>query len=110
MVAVRALSYRELAGLRITEFLPLVVFALILATIVGLIVVWGDALAQNSLDQSYPAMLAARRVVFPAWASANILVVVALVLARVFTPAITAARKDLSNISRTARFACHQSK
>jgi ABC-type antimicrobial peptide transport system permease subunit len=105
MVAVRGLSYRQLAGLLITEFLPLVVFALILATIVGLIVVWGDALGQNSLNQSYLGILAARRVVFPLWASANILVIVALVLAGVFIPALTAARKDLSKMSRTVRFA-----
>jgi ABC-type antimicrobial peptide transport system permease subunit len=105
MVAVRGLSYRQLAGLLITEFLPLVVFALILATVVGLIVVWGDALGQNSLNQSYLGMLAARRVVFPFWASANILVIVGLVLAGVFIPAMTAARKDLSKMSRTVRFA-----
>jgi len=105
MIAVRGLSYRQLAGLLITEFLPLVIFALILATIVGLIVVWGDALGQNSLNQSYLGILAARRLVFPLWASANILVIVALVLAGVFIPALTAARKDLSKMSRTVRFA-----
>jgi len=105
MIAVRGLSYRQLAGLLITEFLPLVIFALILATIVGLIVVWGDALGQNSLNQSYLGILAARRVVFPLWASANILVIVALVLSGVFIPALTAARKDLSKMSRTVRFA-----
>ncbi|HWY28236.1 MAG TPA: FtsX-like permease family protein [Candidatus Sulfotelmatobacter sp.] len=105
MVAVRGFSYRQLAGLLITEFLPLVIFALILATIVGLVVVWGDALGQNSLNQSYLGMLAARRVVFPLWASANILVIVGLVLAGVFIPAIAAARKDLSKMSRTVRFA-----
>ncbi len=105
MVAVRGLSYRQLAGLLITEFLPLVIFALILATVVGLIVVWGDALGQNSLDQSYLGILAARRVVLPLWASANILVIVSLVLAGVFIPALTAARKDLSKMSRTVRFA-----
>ena len=105
MVSVRGLSYRQLAGLLITEFLPLVTFALILATIVGLIVVWGDALGQNSLNQNYLQILAARRVVFPLWASANILVIVALVLIGVFLPALTAARKDLSKMSRTVRFA-----
>jgi len=105
MVSVRGLSYRQLAGLLITEFLPLVIFALILATIVGLIVVWGDALGQNSLNQNYLQILAARRVVFPLWASANILVIVALVLAGVFIPALMAARKDLSKMSRTVRFA-----
>jgi len=105
MVAVRGLSYRQLAGLLITEFLPLVIFALILATTVGLVVVWGDALGQNSLDQSYLGMLAARRVIFPLWATANILVIVALILAGVFIPAAAAARKDLSKMSRTVRFA-----
>ncbi|HEX9613091.1 MAG TPA: ABC transporter permease [Candidatus Bathyarchaeia archaeon] len=105
MIAVRGLSYRQLAGLLITEFLPLVIFALILATTVGLVVVWGDALGQNSLDQSYLGMLAARRVIFPFWATANILVIVALILAGVFIPAATAARKDLSKMSRTVRFA-----
>jgi ABC-type antimicrobial peptide transport system permease subunit len=105
MVAVRGLSYRQLAGLLITEFLPLVVFAFILATAVGLVVVWGDALAQNSLNPSYLGMLAARRIVFPLWAIVNILVIVALILAGVFIPAITAARKDLSKMSRTVRFA-----
>ena len=105
MVSVRGLSYRQLAGLLITEFLPLVIFALVLATIVGLIVVWGDALGQNSLNQNYLQILAARRVVFPLWASANILVIVALVLIGVFLPALTSARKDLSKISRTVRFA-----
>jgi len=82
-----------------------VIFALILATIVGLIVVWGDALAQSSLNRSYLEMLAARRVVFPFWASANILVIVALILVGVFMPAMAAARKDLSKMSRTVRFA-----
>jgi ABC-type antimicrobial peptide transport system permease subunit len=105
MIAVRGLSYRQLAGLLITEFLPLIIYAVILATVVGLIVDWGDSLAQNSLNQSYLGMLAPRRVVFPLWASANILVIVALILAGVFVPAITAARKDLSKMSRTVRFA-----
>src|SRR5207253_6754164 len=76
MIAVRGLSYRQLAGLLITEFLPLVIFALILATVVGLIVVWGDALGQNSLNQSYLQILAARRVVLPRWASPTLPVLV----------------------------------
>jgi ABC-type antimicrobial peptide transport system permease subunit len=105
IAAVRGLSYRQLAGLLITEFLPLVVYALILASAVGLIVVWGDAQAQNSLNSSYLSLLEPRRVVFPLWASENILGIVALLLAGVFIPAAFAARKDLSKMSRTVRFA-----
>ncbi len=105
MIAVRGLSYRQLLGLLITEFLPLVIFSLILGTIVGLVVIWGDAQGQNSLNQGYLAILAARRIIFPQWALLNIFGIIALLLAGVFLPAILAARKDLSKMNRTVRFA-----
>jgi hypothetical protein len=105
MVAVRGLSYRQLAGLLITEFLPVVVYALILATVVGLIVVWGDAQGVNSLNGGYLSLLEPRRVTFPLWASINIFAIIGLLLAGVFIPAAFAARKDLSKMSRTVRFA-----
>ena len=105
MIAVRGLSYRQLAGLLVMEFLPLVVFSLILATTVGIIVVWGDAQGQNSLNQGYLSILAARRVIFPFWALANILGIVTLLIVGIFLPAIFAAKKDLSKMNRTVRFA-----
>jgi len=105
MLAVRGLSYKQLLGLLVTEVLPLVIFALILATVVGLITVRGDSLAQNSLTPNYASLLAPRRVVFPLWASENILAIIGLLFLGVFLPAITAARKDLSKMSRTVRFA-----
>ena len=105
MLAVRGLSYKQMLGLLVTEVLPLVIFALILATAVGLITVRGDSLAQNSLTPNYSSLLAPRRVVFPLWASENILAIIGLLLLGVFLPAITAARKDLSKMSRTVRFA-----
>jgi ABC-type antimicrobial peptide transport system permease subunit len=105
MMAVRGMSYRQMLGLLVTEVLPLVIFALILATAVGLITVRGDSLAQNSLTPNYSSLLAPRRVVFPLWASENIFAIVGLLLLGVFLPAITAARKDLSKMSRTVRFA-----
>ncbi len=105
MLAVRGLSYKQMLGLLVTEVLPLVVFALILATAVGLITVRGDSLAQNSLTPNYASLLAPRRVVFPLWASENILAIIGLLFLGVFLPAITAARKDLSKMSRTVRFA-----
>jgi len=105
MLAVRGLSYKQMLGLLVTEVLPLVIFALILATAVGLITVRGDSLAQNSLTPSYSSLLAPRRVVFPLWALENIFAIVGLLFLGVFLPAITAARKDLSKMSRTVRFA-----
>jgi ABC-type antimicrobial peptide transport system permease subunit len=105
MLAVRGLSYKQLLGLLVTEVLPLVIFALILATAVGLITVRGDSLAQNSLTPNYASLLAPRRIVFPLWASENILAIIGLLFLGVFLPAITAARKDLSKMSRTVRFA-----
>ena len=105
MLAVRGLSYKQMLGLLVTEVLPLVIFALILAAAVGLITVRGDSLAQNSLTPNYSSLLAPRRVVFPLWASENILAIIGLLFLGVFLPAITAARKDLSKMSRTVRFA-----
>jgi len=105
MLAVRGLSYKQMLGLLVTEVLPLVIFALILATAVGLITVRGDSLAQNSLTPNYATLLAPRRVVFPLWASENIFAIIGLLFLGVFLPAITAARKDLSKMSRTVRFA-----
>lgn len=105
MIAVRGLSYRQLLGLLITEFLPLVIFSLIIGSSVGLAIVWGDAQGQNSLNQGYLALLAARRVVFPLWALANIFAILGLLIGGVLLPAILAARKDLSKMNRTVRFA-----
>ena len=106
MLAVRGLSYRQMLGLLVTEVLPLVVFALILATIVGLITVRGDTLAQNSITGiNYFTLLASRRVIFPLWSLENIFAIVALLFVGTFLPAILAARKDLSKMSRTVRFA-----
>ncbi len=105
MIAVRGLAYRQILALLITEVLPLVIFAVILATIVGLIVVRGDSLASNSLNTSYDTLLAPRRVIFPFWALSNILSIVGLMLLGLFIPAFAFARKNLSRISRTVRFA-----
>ncbi len=107
MIAVRGFSYRQLLGLLMTEVLPLVIFALILATVVGLITVRGDTLALNSLNFSpdYYSLLSPRRLVFPVWAQSTLSIIVGLLLLGVFLPAIVFARKDLSKMSRTVRFA-----
>ncbi len=105
MIAVRGLTYRQILALLVTEVLPLVIFAVILASVVGLIVVRGDSLAFNSLNTSYDTLLAPRRVIFPVWALSNILSIVGLMLLGVFIPAVAFARKNLSRISRTVRFA-----
>jgi len=105
MIAVRGFSYKQLFGLLATEVLPLIIFALILATTVGLIIVRGDTLAQNTLNTNYANLLAPRRVIFSLWALENILGIVGLMMLGIFLPAIAAARKDLSKMSRTVRFA-----
>ncbi len=106
MIAVRGLSYRQLLGLLVTEVLPLVIFALVLATIVGLITVRGDTLALNSLSPGdYYALLAPRRIVFPFTSQVTLLAITGLLLAGVLLPAIAFARKNLSKMSRTVRFA-----
>ncbi len=107
MVAVRGFSYRKVLGLLVTEVLPLVLFALILASIVGLITVRGDILALNtqSFSFDYYSILSPRRLVFPQPAQLTLLTIYGLLVLGVFVPAIVFARKDLSKISRTVRFA-----
>ncbi len=107
MIAVRGLSYRRIMGLLIAEVLPLVIFALILATAVGLITVRGDTLASTSqtFGIDYYLLLAPRRVVFPLWSQETIALVIGLIFLGVLVPALASARKDLSKMSRTVRFA-----
>lgn len=107
MIAVRGLSYRQVLGLLVTEVLPLVVFALILAVTVGLITVRGDiaALSSTAFSFDYYSLLSPRRLVFPPSAQIMLATVFGLLAIGVFLPAIVFARKDLSKISRTVRFA-----
>jgi len=107
MIVVRGLSYRKLIGLLVAEVLPLVIYALILATAVGLITVRGDAIAASSqtFTTDYYLLLAPRRVVFPVWALEILATVVGLLFLGVLAPAFSSARKDLSKMSRTVRFA-----
>ncbi len=106
MISVRGLSYRQLLGLLITEVLPLVIFALALAAVVGIITVRGDNLALDSFsNQDFYALLSPRRIVFPLAEQMILGSIIGLLLLGVFLPAIFSARKDLSKVSRTVRFA-----
>ncbi len=107
MISVRGLSYRGLLGLLLTEIVPLVLFGLILGIVVGLITVRGDAMAASfqSFSVNFTDLLSPRRVVFPAWSQLQLGVVIGLLLSGVFAPVIFAARKNLSKMSRTVRFA-----
>ena len=107
MISVRGLSYRGLLGLLLTEIAPLVLFGLILGIVVGLITVRGDAMASGfqSFSVNFTDLLSSRRVVFPAWSQQQLGVVIGLLLSGVFAPVVFAARKNLSKMSRTVRFA-----
>jgi len=74
---------------------------------VGLVTVRGDIMALNSQSFSpdYYSLLAPRRIAFPPSAQTTLLTIYGLLLIGVFVPAIVFARKDLSKISRTVRFA-----
>src|SRR3989442_8382446 len=106
MISVRGLSYRQLLGLLITEVLPLVIFAVALAAVVGIITVRGDTLALGSFsNQDFYALLSPRRIAFPLAEQMILSSIIGLLLVGVFLPAIFSARKNLSKVSRTVRFA-----
>jgi ABC-type antimicrobial peptide transport system permease subunit len=107
MISVRGLSYRGLLGLLLTEIVPLVIFGLILGIVVGLITVRGDAMAAGlqSFSANFYDLLSPRRVVFPVWSQLQLAIIIGLLLLGVFLPVILAARKNLSKMSRSVRFA-----
>src|SRR2546422_1334273 len=106
MVSIRGLSYRQLLGLLITEVLPLVIFPLAFAAVVGIITVRGDTLALGSFsNQDFYALLSPRRIAFPLAEQMILSSIIGLLLVGVFLPAIFSARKNLSKVSRTVRFA-----
>jgi ABC-type lipoprotein release transport system permease subunit len=107
MISVRGLSYRGLLGLLLTEIVPLVIFGLILGIVVGLITVRGDAMAASlqSFSVNFYDLLSPRRVVFPVWSQLQLGAIIGLLLLGVFLPVILAARKNLSKMSRSVRFA-----
>jgi len=99
MMAVRGLSFKQLAVMLLTENVAVVVFAVLLGAAVGLIIVNGNVASFNSTTPS----IIAKRVIFPTDALLTVFAYFGLVFASTIIPVLFMARRFMSRLERTVR-------
>jgi len=99
IMGVRGLSFKQLTIMLLTENLSVVVFAVLLGTVAGLIVVYGNTVSITSTASS----LVTHRVVFPLDASLAILSFFVLVFASTILPVLFMTRRYISRLERVVR-------
>jgi ABC-type antimicrobial peptide transport system permease subunit len=97
---VRGLSFRQLVIMLLAENLAIIIFAVILGTAVGLIIVHGSIIALNT---SQYAMLVAHRMVFPSDATLTLLASFILVFSSSILPVIAVTKRYVSKLERIVR-------
>jgi len=99
MMAVRGLSFKQLTIMLLTENLAVVTFAVLLGTLAGLILVYGNVASSSSTIAS----LVSKRLVFPVDSLLTIFAYVGLVFASTIIPVILMSRKYISRLERVVR-------
>lgn len=105
IMAVRGVSYRQLLGILLMESLPIIMFAIGLGTIVGVINIYGNAVAFNNLflGQSFQEALIPYRLVIPPWVQLTLAIIFGSILFSVILPALLEARKTSEKMTRMVR-------
>jgi ABC-type antimicrobial peptide transport system permease subunit len=108
IMSVRGLSFKQLATMLLTENLAVVVFALLLGTIVGLITVYWNVSAMETMPFFSPVLpyaspVLAHHVVFPMDIVLTLLACFVLVLASTVIPVIIMSRRYVSRLERMVR-------
>ncbi len=101
IMSIRGLSFKQLATMLLTENLAVVAFAILLGTVVGLITVYGNVSAANTMPFS-PSILT-RHMVFPVDTVLILLACVTLVFASTVLPVIIMSRRHVSKLERIVR-------
>jgi len=99
LMSVRGLSFKQLAVTLLTENLAVVVFAVLLGTAVGLIIVRGNVAAQNAFVYS----LVTYRMVFPLDSLLTLVTCFVLIFAANIIPVIIMSRRYVSRLERMVR-------
>jgi len=104
IMSVRGLSFKQSVVMLLVENLAVIVFAMILGTVVGLIIVRGNVAAANSL----PVYLASSsiisyRMVFPLDSILILVLCFTLIFASTIIPVIVMARRYVSKLERMVR-------
>ncbi len=101
IMSIRGLSFKQLATMLLTENLAIVVFAVLLGSVVGLISVYGNVSAANTMP--YSSSILTRHMVFPIDTILTLIACVTLVLASTIIPVIIMSRRYVSRLERIVR-------
>jgi len=101
IMSVRGLSFKQLATMLLTENLAVVSFAALLGTVVGLIIVYGNVSAANTM--SYSSSVLAHHIVFPMDMALILFACFVLVFASTIIPVIVMTRRYTSRLERMVR-------
>lgn len=99
MMSVRGLSFKQLIIMLLTENLAVVTFAVLLGSIAGLIIVYGNVASANSTAIS----LVTKRLVFPIDTLLTIFAYIGLVFASSILPVIIMSRRYITRLERVVR-------
>ena len=101
IMSIRGLSFKQLATMLLTENLAVVVFAVLLGTVVGLIIVYGNVSAANTMPYSFSILT--RHMVFPIDMVLILFACFVLVFASTIIPVIIMSRRYVSRLERIVR-------
>jgi len=101
IMSIRGLSFKQLATMLLTENLAVVVFAVLLGTVVGLIIVYGNVSAANTMPYSFSILT--RHIVFPIDMVLILFACFVLVFASTIIPVIIMSRRYVSRLERIVR-------
>jgi len=101
IMSIRGLSFKQLATMLITENLAVVVFAVLLGTVVGLIIVYGNVSAANTMPYSFSILT--RHMVFSIDMVLILFACFVLVFASTIIPVIIMSRRYVSKLERIVR-------
>ena len=101
IMSIRGLSFKQLTTMLLTENLAIVVFAVLLGSVVGLISVYGNVSAANTMP--YSSSILARHMVFPIDTILTLIACVTLVFASTIIPVIIMSRRYVSKLERIVR-------
>jgi putative ABC transport system permease protein len=105
IMSIRGLSFKQLATMLLTENLGVVSFAVLLGTVVGLIIVYGNMSAAN-ITPSYmpgPQSILTHHMVFPMDMILTLFACFVLVFTSTIIPIIVMSRKYVSRLERIVR-------
>ena len=102
LMSVRGLSYRQLVWMFLTESMAIITFAVILGVVVGVIIVYGNITAANTVFGSYTELVK-QHLIFPADALATIGTYIALIYASTIGAILVMTSQYVTKLERMIR-------